>query len=93
MVDEEWVQASKENLIMFIIPILISLLFLIPFTIIVSYFLLGVTSIVIGKKEKNTLKVRSGAKTILYALIAFVATLLIWEWVIELSVKDIFHLF
>jgi uncharacterized membrane protein len=78
---------------MFIIPVLISLLFLIPFTIILTYFLLGVTSIVIGMKEKNTLKVKSGAKTILYAVIAFVATLLIWEWVVEISIKDVFHLF
>ena len=78
---------------MFIIPILISLLFLIPFTIIVSYFLLRVTSIVIEKKENNNLKVRSGAKTIFYTTIAFTATLLIWEWVIDVSVKDILNLF
>jgi uncharacterized membrane protein len=78
---------------MVIIPILISLLFLIPFTIIVTYFLLGVTSIVIGKKEKNNIKIKSGTKTILYSIIAFIATLFIWEWVIEMSVKDIFDLF
>ena len=78
---------------MFIIPILISLLFLIPFTIIVSYFLLGVTSIVIGKKENNNLKIKSGAKTIFYSIIAFIVTLITWGWVTDITVKDVFHLF
>jgi hypothetical protein len=78
---------------MFIIPIFISLLFLIPLTIALTYFLLGVTSVVIGKKEKNSLKVRSGVKTILYSIIAFFVTILIWGWVTELSVKKIFNAF
>ena len=78
---------------MYAILFFILLLCLIPLTISLSYFLLGISNIVIGIKEKNNLKARSGAKTILYSLIAFMATLLIGMWLAELSIKELFNLF
>jgi hypothetical protein len=58
-----------------------------------SYFLLGIVSVVIGIKEKNNFKTKSGAKTITYSTIAFITTLFIWTWITEFSLKDLFNLF
>ena len=60
-----------------IILVLISFLFFIPLTISLTYFLDGALSIIIGIKEKNNFKAKTGVKRILYSLIIFIATLLI----------------
>ncbi len=69
------------------------ILVFIPLTICVSYFLLGIVSVVTGIKEKSSLKAFNGAKTIAYSTIAFIATLFIWTWITDFSLRDLFNFF
>ncbi len=69
------------------------LLVFIPLVICLSYFILGIVSIVIGVKEKNNFKVKSGAKTMAFSTITFIAILFIWTWITEFSLKDLFNFF
>jgi uncharacterized membrane protein len=61
-----------------IIPYFLTAVFLIPFCLSVIYFLLGIQNLVTGRREKSTIKVRSGYKAIFLSLI--VMTLVFFAW-------------
>jgi hypothetical protein len=72
---------------------LLWILVFIPLTICLSYFLLGIVSLVMGIKEKSSLKVKSGAKTIAFSTIAFIGTIFIWVWFTDFSLRDLVNIF
>ena len=53
--------------------LILTVLFLIPFGLALIYFILGVTTLLRGVKEKSRVKTLSGCKTIFIASISLVA--------------------
>ncbi len=78
---------------MFALVFFLWLLALIPITICISYFLLGIVSVVMGIKEKSSFKAISGVKTIAFSTIVFIATLFIGAWITDFSLRDLFNIF
>jgi hypothetical protein len=66
----------------FIIFCVITILCLIPFGWAVFYFIIGVRSYSIGKRENSRPKISGGITTILLSLAGMLLVIILWRWLI-----------
>lgn len=61
---------------------ILSAIFLIPFSIAFFYFIFGLRSFLVGKRESNKSKIVGGYNTMFGAMMAIVAILFFWKIVV-----------
>ena len=71
----------------FLFFLFITILCLIPFGIALFYFILGVKSWVLGRKEKSRVKVISGYNGIFFSILSMVVIYFLWYWLIRNSLS------
>ena len=57
-------------------------IFLVPFTAAAFYFFLGVRSCVVGKRENNKVKLIGGYNSMAYSLLAMIAIFFVWYLIV-----------
>lgn len=61
---------------------ILSAIFLLPFSIAFFYFIIGLKSFLIGKRESNKSKIIGGYNTMFGAMMAIVAILFFWKIIV-----------
>jgi hypothetical protein len=73
-----WLKKYNREMLSWIILYLISAVFLVPFSIGVLYFFMGIRTLVTGRREKSAVKIKSGYKSILLSLLVIILISLTW---------------
>ena len=58
----------------------ITLLCLVPFAIAISYFVMGLSNYITGRKENNRVKIAGGTHGAIVSFMAMVLVFFVWAW-------------